>query len=293
MELDPGFAPAKINLALHVTGQRDDGYHLLDTIVVFAQDVGDRISLEQINTKGRHSLRFTGPYTRDLEGKENNLVMQTLDRITQSMDLAMDLAPPGFEVKLEKNLPISSGIGGGSADAAAAYRLVVRALREAGYKQFPPPQTAIPGADGPMCFHSRAIRAGGIGDAIEFLSPPMLHLLLVNPGVPVSTPKVFDALTNKMNDGLADPPVVRDIQTWVDYLAAQRNDLQRPAMDHSPVIAQCLGIIEETMECHLARMSGSGATCFGIYEDRAAAQSAKTMIDKRFPQWWTAVTTTV
>lgn len=261
------FAPAKINLALHVTGQRADGYHLLDMLVAFA-DVGDDVTLEPAATP---SLSVTGAA---LTGPN------ILDRVLR------DFATRPYAVTLDKRLPVASGMGGGSADAAALYRGILSVQGRAA-----DPAELLPlGADVPICVTSQAARVRGIGDDILPL-PQMaaLSVLLVNPRLPLATPAVFAALTTKQNSGLAPlPDDLGDVAGLIQYLQTQRNDLQPAAIGLAPVIAEVLAEISQTGAV-LARMSGSGATCFGIYPDpphQAAAQ-----IRARHPDWWITTAT--
>lgn len=266
------FAPAKINLCLHVTGQRVNGYHLLDTIAGFA-DVGDWLTL----TQGRAGqLHLSGPEAGHLSGE--NIITQTLAAFG-----AQDI-----DVHLEKNLPIASGIGGGSSDAAAAYRGIIALQGRVADPADAAKLLAI-GADVPMCAAAVPARVQGIGEAITPLpNLASLHIVLVNPRQHVATPHVFRALQNKQNEALPSlPERLDDPARLLDWLLAQRNDLQAPAIAVAPVIADVLAAIVAT-GVGLARMSGSGATCFGIYESAHAAQVAGDQISALNPNWWIA-----
>ncbi len=251
-----GFAPAKLNLTLHVTGQRADGYHLLDSLVVFA-DVGDRLSY----TPGPAlQLSVTGPFADGVPTDARNLVWQ-----------AAEICGWTGHISLEKHLPHGAGIGGGSSDAAAV-------LRDLGG---PVDRAAELGADVPVCLSSSPQRMRGIGDQLEDASNvPALDLLLVNPGVHVPTPDVFKALSQKDNAAMQQIFAGGDILQW---LTAQRNDLQAPAVECAPQIADALGALTGA-QC--ARMSGSGATCFGIYENAGSARAAANQISEAHPNWW-------
>lgn len=253
-------APAKINLTLHVTGQRADGYHLLDSLVVFAR-AGDRLTL----SAGQGlSLQVVGPMAGALAGEGDNLVLRA----------ARALGVTDAALVLDKRLPVASGMGGGSSDAAAALHLLAQVQGRA------LPDTAglmALGADLPVCMVApQPARMRGLGEGVEPLSGlPALWLLLVNPGQGLSTPAVFKALARKDN-----PPMPRVLPRWrdaadlCDWLAAQRNDLQAPAMALMPQVGALLDQIAAQPGCRLARMTGSGATCFGVFESEAALHAA-------------------
>jgi 4-diphosphocytidyl-2-C-methyl-D-erythritol kinase len=264
------FAPAKINLCLHVTGQRADVYHLLDTIVGFA-NVGDWLTLSR---GGAGQVHLSGPEAGQLLGE--NIITQTLAAFG-----AQDI-----DVHLEKNLPVASGIGGGSSDAAAAYRGII-AMQGRAVDPLDAAKLLAIGADVPMCAGAIPAHVQGIGEAITQLpNLAPLHAVMVNPRQHVATPQVFRALHNKQNAALPNLPERRDDPaTLLDWLRAQRNDLQAPAIAAAPIIADVLAAIAAT-GAGLARMSGSGATCFGIYENASAAQAASAQINAQNPGWW-------
>lgn len=270
------FAPAKVNLALHLTGLRADGYHLLDSFVMFAS-VGDTLRFSPAQSL---SLSVDGPEAGTVPTDKNSV-----------LSAAQLLSPnQGAHIHLTKRLPVAAGIGGGTADAAAAYRGLSRVWGIAPFE--PTPQTfahvAQLGADVPVCLASRTARMSGIGEKIELLPDvPSLDAVLVNPRVEVSTPKVFKTIAQKNNAPMTSPPASfassRDVISW---LSQQRNDMQPAAQTIEPVITDVLSQIAATNRCDLARMSGSGATCFGLYSDTEAAQHAATVIAKRHPNWW-------
>ncbi|MEM1063880.1 MAG: 4-(cytidine 5'-diphospho)-2-C-methyl-D-erythritol kinase [Pseudomonadota bacterium] len=266
------FAPAKINLALHITGQRDDGYHLIDSLVAFA-DIGDYLTIAAAD---QPTLKVTGLFAHDVPDGPENLVRR-----------AAQLAAPGdtFAFELEKHLPAAAGIGGGSADAAA----LLRGLSALGFGAHQTAiETATLGADVPMCLQSGVTRAKGIG---EDLTPvpgfPNLPAVLVNPRRSVPTPPVFAALAEKANPGLPEPlpdaPTLFEAITWV---AAQRNDLAAPAIQQLPLIAEVTEALARTPHCAFARMSGSGATVFGLFPEVGAAEVAAAQIAQEHPDWW-------
>ncbi|MEM7472327.1 MAG: 4-(cytidine 5'-diphospho)-2-C-methyl-D-erythritol kinase [Pseudomonadota bacterium] len=287
------FAPAKINLALHLTGQRDDGYHLLDSLVVFA-DIGDRLDIAPANTL---SLTIEGPRAEGVPTDLSNSILKAA-QLFQPQET-------GAAFLLTKTLPSAAGIGGGSADAAAALRGLSRLwgdktpeqlfpkgldpdqLSEAERNQLTDKIKSL-GADVPVCLFSRTARMRGIGEALTFItSLPRLHAVLVNPGVAVSTPDVFKAITRKDNPGLPDTRQdFASAESYIDWLRAQRNDMQTAACQIAPEISDALAALDRTAGCQLARMSGSGATCFGLFlKAQSAAQAAHT-ISTAQPAWW-------
>ena len=269
-------APAKVNLTLHVTGQRGDGYHLLDSLVMFTS-LGDIVSVANADDL---SLTIDGPFAADLTTSHDNLVL----RAAQSFGVTH-----GAAITLTKNLPVASGIGGGSADAAAT----LRALSRLWDRQIPDAETVLHlGADVPVCMTPQLTRMRGIGDQIETLGPvPMLDVLFVNPNVAVSTADIFNGLTSKsnapMNGAMPDP---FNIDEWVQWLTTQRNDLEGPARIVAPVIDDVLIALGAQNGCKLARMSGSGATCFAIFEDGDMRDVAATALRRAHPDWWIAET---
>ncbi|MBI1220534.1 MAG: 4-(cytidine 5'-diphospho)-2-C-methyl-D-erythritol kinase [Rhodobacteraceae bacterium] len=268
------FAPAKINLALHVIGQRADSYHLLDSLVVFA-DVGDSL---RVQGAGALTLEVTGPRAAGVPCDADNLVLRA----------AHLLAPgQGARITLEKRLPVASGIGGGSADAAAA----LRALSQLWGRALPAAVDVLAlGADVPACLDGRPLRMGGIGEHLVPLLPlPPVWLVLANPGVAVATPSVFRALVRRDNAGLPpDPPRVATAADLAVWLRLTRNDLEAAALTLAPVIGAALRALSAQPGCLLARMSGSGATCFGLFADPLSAAAAARAIGKAEPGWWVA-----
>lgn len=283
-------APAKINLALHVTGQRPDGYHLIESLVVFA-DAADEITIE---AAAEDSLSFSGRFDAALAGETGiNLIVKARNALRHAA--ASHPCPP-VAMTLDKNLPLSSGIGGGSADAAAT----LKGLNDHWSLGFSLDQLCAIGlalgADVPMCLHGCPLIAKGIGEIIEPVGLPQLHLLLVNPVVSVPTPAIFKALAKKDNEGL--PPILSDwgkmspmatesggLDEFISRLRSTRNDLQTPAIIFQPIIAEVIAVLEHSGAL-FARMSGSGATCFGIFQDAQSKMSALTAISKAHPQWW-------
>lgn len=284
------FAPAKINLALHVTGQRSDGYHLLESLVTFT-NIGDVLTIEPSDVD---ALTFSGPFATMLAADPStNLVLKARNALRNA---AGSRPCPPFALHLEKNLPLSSGIGGGSADAAAALK-GLNELWSLGFSLDQLCAIGLPlGADVPMCLHGHPLVAKGIGEEIEPVDLPDFHMLLVNPGVAVSTPAIFKALAKKENDALPQFLLSRDpgmtnagesLGWFLDFLRSSRNDLQPPAISIQPAIGQVIAALE-IGGALFARMSGSGATCFGIFADDAAAAQAAAEIRLQHPGWWVA-----
>ncbi len=275
-------APAKINLYLHVVGRRDTGYHDLDSLVMFATE-GDTLTVSALPSGDAPVLRIDGPFAGALaaEPPAGNLVVKA------ALALAAQLGrSPALAITLTKRLPIASGIGGGSADAAACLRALCRLW---GRSATDPALFALAaglGADVPVCLDGRAAYFGGIGD---ILAPapilPDCPALLVNPGVPVPTPAVF------RNRAPAYTPPARlegspaDVAALAEALSRRRNDLTDAAISVAPEIATVLGELEKTDDCLLARLSGSGATCFALFPDDAAAAAARALAAIH-PGWW-------
>jgi len=268
------FAPAKINLSLHVTGQRGDGYHLLDSLVVFA-DVGDRV---RVMPAEEMSLEVTGPMAAGVPADESNLVWK-----------AAALYGVPVAITLEKHLPSAAGIGGGSSDAAAT----LFAMSDlSGDTHLPAGATDL-GADVRVCLARQASRMRGIGEDVQPLPEmPELYAVLVNPGVAVSTPEVFAALEDKQNTPMPKRiPRWRGVWSAIDWIAKQRNDLEAPARKIAPVIGDVLDALGSLPEARLARVSGSGATCFALFEDRAEADAAADTLADAHPDWWVTAAT--
>lgn len=270
-------APAKINLCLHVTGRRDDGYHLLSTLVAFA-DVCDTLHYEPSDA---FSLVLDGPEAGALSGEADNLVLRAGRRLADAAGIL-----PSGRLTLIKRLPVASGIGGGSADAAAALRLLSRAWHLDGSAGDLPSIAASLGADVPMCLSSGPAVASGIGDILDPVAAlPPLHMLLVNPRRPVATPPVFRARTGPFSSEIGPVPT-ESFDAFLGWLSARRNDLQDPAMTLEPAIRAVLDILAAQPGCRLARMSGSGATCFALFDDAEITAVAASRVGQAFPGWW-------
>lgn len=267
------FAPAKVNLALHVTGQRADGYHLLDSLVVFA-GVGDVVHARPADGL---SLTIDGPQAGHLPVADDNLCLRA----------ARAMGVTDHALRLEKRLPVASGIGGGSADAAAVLRLLVRLTGKA----LPAAADVLAlGADVPVCLAGRPVRMTGIGEALHTLAHPLppVWMVLVNPGQAVSTPEVFRALERRDNPPMQPVPRLRGAVELAAWVGMQRNDMEPAATRLLPVIATVRRALSAQAGCLIARMSGSGATCFGLFADPLTAHAAARAIAAARPDWWVA-----
>lgn len=269
MSIAKVFAPAKVNLTLHVTGQRNDGYHLLDSLVVFA-DVGDRITVMPAE---QNRLEVIGPRAEGVPTDGTNLVAR-----------AADLFDVPVHIILSKHLPAAAGIGGGSSDAAAT----ILALADITGDTRLPDGVADLGADVRVCLLRQAARMRGIGDDVmPCPGLPPLFAVLANPGVDVPTPGVFKALEDKQNAPMPKKiPQGMKTGAFIDWLSMQRNDLEAPAIARAPVIQDVLTALSALDGARLTRMSGSGATCFTLFETDEAARTAAAALAKAQPSWW-------
>jgi 4-diphosphocytidyl-2-C-methyl-D-erythritol kinase len=281
---------AKVNLTLRVVGRRTDGYHDLESLVAFA-DCADRLTLAP-----GHDLKLatTGPLAGECGEASDNLVFRAALLLAERV--------PGLklgEFTLDKVLPVAAGIGGGSADAAAALRLLARlnslSLDDPRLREV----ALLTGADVPVCLLSRASEMTGVGESLLPLALPKMPCVLVNPCVPVPTKDVFAALGLRSGEllvGASDvlqssawPEEGASLEDWVEALSLSSNDLEEPAMRIQPVIGEVLSALNATNGAWLARMSGSGATCFAIYENTAEAERASQKLLREHPKWWVHV----
>jgi 4-diphosphocytidyl-2-C-methyl-D-erythritol kinase len=278
---------AKVNLTLRVIGRRVDGYHDLESLVAFA-DCADRLMLAP---GPELKLSISGPLAGDCGETSDNLVLRAALLLAERV--------PGLklgEFTLDKVLPVAAGIGGGSADAAAALRLLAQlnglALDDPRLLEV----ALLTGADVPVCLVSRASDMTGVGESLLPLALPTIPCVLVNPRVPVATKDVFAALGLRNGEllvGASDvlqspawPEAGASVEDWVEALAENSNDLEAPAMRIQPVIGEVLSALNATNGAWLARMSGSGATCFAIYENTPEAERASQKILVDHPTWW-------
>lgn len=298
-------APAKVNLSLHVLGRRPDGYHELSGLVAFA-DLGDRLTLEQAapGDAGRLSLHkagwrlsIEGPFASELGASSpdhaDNLVVRAARLFCRLMKTERGCAG---HIRLQKNLPVAAGLGGGASDAAAILRLLQRLHRGAVAEEKLLAMALQLGADVPMCLNPSAKMIAGVGEitrSVAFASP--LAAVLVNPGIQLSTRSIFSELSARSLGGsvkqrIKDLPDFCDNDDLLGWLKTQRNDLQDTAVRRVPVIGRILEALEETSHVRLARMSGSGASCFALYDcQQHSLQAARHLVEK-YPQWWIRAT---
>lgn len=272
---------AKINLSLSILGRRADGYHELQSLVVFSA-IADRIEAHPASAL---TLDIDGPFAATLSGEPNNLVLRAARGLRDLCGVGQ-----GARITLEKNLPVASGIGGGSADAAATLRALMRLWHVS------PDETALTrlaaslGADVPVCLDPSPALMSGVGEKIMRLPRlPDFWLLLANPGVGLSTAEVFRALDAPPLATVPQVPLVPDFVTLddlVDWLQGEPNDLEPPARRLLPLIGEMIEAIAATPGCRLARMSGSGASCFGLYEGYNEASTAAAALAAAHPDWW-------
>ncbi len=296
-------APAKINLSLQILGRRADGYHELQGLVAFA-DHGDRLSARLLDNQTHENedwaLCLEGTFGQQLQTagalQSDNLVLQAARLYGDQHHSIRRGALCRGTFTLQKELPIAAGLGGGSSDAAAALLLLQQLCLEPIAKSTLFEIAVKLGADVAMCLVPSAQMIAGIGDVrqlVETFAP--LAAVLVNPGVGVSTAAVFDGLgaLDFGGDEVPQPPVVPDLSTFeklLEYVRSQQNDLQEPAIRIAPVIADVLELLERDDSCRLSRMSGSGATCFGLYDSMDAAKQAARRISTQHPAWWVVAT---
>ncbi|PZO88230.1 MAG: 4-(cytidine 5'-diphospho)-2-C-methyl-D-erythritol kinase [Micavibrio aeruginosavorus] len=280
------FAPAKINLYLHVTGRRDNGYHLLDSLTVFARDIADRLTFTPAPS---FSLNITGPFADASNSglMEDNLVLRAAKAVARACG-----RDDGFSITLEKNIPMGAGLGGGSADAAAA----VRALEQLwGAELGDAERDALLlklGADVPVCYRAATSRFEGIGDVVTPVDTalPEFHLLLLCPDAHTVTKDVFGAREKAFGERAADVPRGAGFEDFISWLSLTRNDLEDAAQALTPQIKEALNFLSELSGCRLARMSGSGSCVFGIFESAEACRIAAEDCRKFRPQWWAQAT---
>lgn len=279
-------APAKVNLFLHVVARRQDGYHDLSSLVVFTE-FGDRLQISP--ARGREfELDLSGPFASQVSPGDDNLVLRAARRLVDGNIPAGS----GARIALEKNIPVAAGLGGGSADAAATLvalnRLWQMGLDPQGLQDL----GRGLGADIPVCVAGAPSWVHGIGDRLTPApAMPELPVLLVNPGNPASTPQVFQGLKTipKLPDPVA-PGGFADIFAVAGFLRDCRNDLEAPAIGIVPEIAEALALVGRQADCLLARMSGSGATLFGLFPDGESVAGAAARIRKANPDWWVMAT---
>lgn len=275
-------APAKLNLYLHVTGKRPDGYHLLDSLVAFAgvHDVVEVAPADEL------SLVAEGPFANALPAADDNLVLKAAVALKQAAGVA-----GGARIRLEKSLPVASGIGGGSSDAAAALAGLARLWDiDAGAVDMPALGLSL-GADVPVCLKGYAAFVGGIGaDIVRAPALPPAWLVLANPGKAVATAEVFRTRQGDFGGSGRFDESPATARVLAELLASRGNDLTEAAVALEPEIGAVLAALEAAAGVLLARMSGSGATCFGLFAEAGAAAAAGALIGRDHPGWWVRAT---
>ncbi len=277
-------APVKVNLYLHVTGRRDDGYHLVDTLIAFG-GFGDEVTVEPSDGI---SLTIDGPFSEDLPVDDANLVVRALTRLRHETGVLQ-----GAKVHLHKQIPLASGMGGGSSDAGAALLGAARLWKLPDGPETD--QTVMEvakslGADVPACVYRRPCYASGIGqDLLAAPIMPRAGMVLINPGIKLSTPSVFRERRSGFTPDMADANATfDDVGALIQFLEERDNNLTNAAIRLAPAVEDVLYALNELPGCRLARMSGSGATCFALFDDLAAAEHAAAQLDHPF--WWVCAT---
>jgi len=276
------FAPAKVNLTLHVLGRRADGYHEIESLVVFA-DVGDRLTFIPGD---RLALDVSGAGAEASGAIGDNLILKAARELAARFDRVL-----AGRFILDKQLPVAAGLGGGSSDAAAALRLLAEHNGISADDARLHAAARATGADVPVCLDPKARMMRGIGEILsDPIALPELPAVLVNPGVAVPTKDVFAALAAPALTSPAPPDdfiaTDADAASLVSVLAARRNDLETPAIKLQPIVADVLRTLQASPGCLLARMSGSGATCFALFGSVAAAKDVAQRMQARHPGWW-------
>lgn len=275
-------ARAKLNLYLHLVGRRADGYHELDSLVAFAS-CGDRLSVAPAD---RLTLHIEGPFAEALEAQGDNLVLKAARLLRERFAIA-----PGAEIRLEKRLPVAAGLGGGSADAAATLLGLARLWGIPAGPEVLLPLAPRLGADVAVCLAGKPVFMGGIGEQLEPAPAlPELGVILANPRIPLPTSAVFAAREGAFSKPARWARPVRDAEELIALLQQRRNDLTRPALALVPEIGAVLAALVETPGVRLARMSGSGASCFGLTLTAAEAERGAIELRAARPGWWVVAT---
>lgn len=279
--IEPAYG--KINLYLHVTGKRSDGYHLLDTLMV-PVDFHDVITLSESDS---FSLSVEGEFAGKLPSQKDNIVTRAVELLAKRAQKQTNLA-----IHIQKNIPIGAGMAGGSADAAATLR-ALNQFWQLGYSLEELAETAIQvGADVPFCLYQHPAFVSGIGEVITPITEfPEMFAVLVNPRIHVDTPSVFQAGIQTMSGTVKKPATLPNtLADWIPFLQKQQNDLVENACLQAPVIPEIISLLQHTSDCLLAQMSGSGATCFGLFENHQQAQNVMSQLKRSYPQWWCTAT---
>jgi len=272
------FAPAKVNLFLHVTGKRPDGYHTLQSLVGFA-DIGDELEFAEHDSL---YIDVDGPFAAPLENLRDNLVYKAAQLLSKTYGV-----PPRGKIILTKNLPVASGLGGGSSDAAATLKGLEQLwhLPEDPVRMQEVAQQL--GADVPVCMYKKLAWVEGIGEKVTCMpETPEMHFVLANPLVPTPTADVFRRFRSRPSDPVQFSSRRKSAAGWIADIKIYRNDLTDAAIAVTPVIKEVLFALGSTEGCLLHRLCGSGATCFGIYDTAESARAAADMLAARHPDWW-------
>jgi 4-diphosphocytidyl-2-C-methyl-D-erythritol kinase len=273
-------APAKINLFLHITGKRDDGYHLLQSVMVFV-DLGDDMEFAPHDSL---FLDVEGPFAGDMPDPHENLVCRAAQMLAAEYKV-----PVQGRVTLAKKLPVASGIAGGSSDAATALLGFARLWGLPDEKDRLQKIAQRLGADVPACLYRRPVWAEGIGEKLMGLPDmPQIHFVLANPMVATPTPEVFRRFGAKFSAPIQFSGRRKAASEWIADLKIYRNDLTDAAAEVTPQIKEVLASLRATSGCHFSRLSGSGATCFGVYDHPETAMAAVHQLKQKHPRWWVA-----
>jgi len=269
------FAPAKVNLFLHVTGKADNGHHLLQSLITFA-DFGDVVEVQRSNAP--LSLSFKQPHA-DLGNNADNLIIKAAQFIADQSGKPTDVA-----VTLTKNIPVGAGLGGGSADAAATIKGLL-ALWQEDFSDIK--SLTVLGADVPVCYYGQSAMVEGIGENI-IPSPtlPKMEAVLIYPNAFCSTAEIFKNFDGNFSQAVSLPEQFADQDDLFDFLLDQQNDLTDAAYRHLPVIKECIYKLSEQQGCRISRMSGSGSACFGLFETKQQSENAAAIIKRQKPDWW-------
>jgi 4-diphosphocytidyl-2-C-methyl-D-erythritol kinase len=271
-------APAKINLFLHINGKRADGYHTLQSLIFFG-DIGDRVMVEVAT---QNSLTASGVYAEFLPPPSDNLMMKALEALQQC-----EPRTPPLRIQLKKNLPIASGMGGGSADAAALLRAAQALSEHAVPEELLQKLLLSLGAEMPVCYASKPSLVQGMGDKVSHWPDlPEWGIVLVNPNVALPTQEAFAAMEPMEFLSAREFVIPRHAEEWEVLAMHTQNNMTAAAIRRVPAVASVLGVLDAIPECFVARMSGSGATCFGLFKHREMALAAAQALSAEYPEWW-------
>ena len=272
------FAPVKINLSLQIIGRRHDGFHLLESLIVFA-DQGDGLTVSSADTL---SLTIKGPFAGSLSTDKNNLVMKAAVLLADFHKIR-----PKAHIELNKNIPIASGLGGGSADAAATLHALTKLWRLPISDQDLNKIAEQIGSDVPVCLNQKSAIMEGIGERVRRLGNlPKFGILLVNPNFPASTQEVFRKYEASFSEPGSLNKIPKDRIAYLKLLQSLQNDLTQASINTASEIKNVLSVLNDLNNQLLVRLSGSGGTCFALFENTKNAQEAAEKLNKKFPDWW-------